>query len=331
MAEKGAYLTGTAFAKPSIFEIVAQQSFSATLEPAFKRIFSFILSFNPERYGHLIRWADESYAIFNTILQRHYLRKYSASFSETFYGLKRIAVDDSKVQQTLSKSQERLSLLLLVLYPYLKSKLHDLSQKYKLEQLDSRMSTTNRWMKLYRYCVIDGYRLVFILYESLVLYTYIVYISGRSVYPIPLLRFLSITLTYAEPQHTTSVIDLLRKIKSNSFGIGDSVEIFRRTLIGSLEFGAFFLQFLAWWSQEEYRGNIINLPIPPPPAKPELASFYNGLCPVCTKPRRTHTLLAVSGYVFCYQCILPTIRNTGRCPVTRYPAKEDDLIRLYIQ
>lgn len=41
MAERGAYLTGTAtYGKATIFEIVAQESLSSTLEPAFKKIFS---------------------------------------------------------------------------------------------------------------------------------------------------------------------------------------------------------------------------------------------------------------------------------------------------
>lgn len=38
MAERGAHLTGTAFAKPSIFEIAAHKSLAATLEPAAKKI-----------------------------------------------------------------------------------------------------------------------------------------------------------------------------------------------------------------------------------------------------------------------------------------------------
>jgi len=40
MAEKGAYLTGTAYIRPSIFEIIAQESLASTLEPAFKKILS---------------------------------------------------------------------------------------------------------------------------------------------------------------------------------------------------------------------------------------------------------------------------------------------------
>lgn len=36
-------------------------------------------------------------------------------------------------------------------------------------------------------------------------------------------------------------------------------------------------------------------------------------------------------YVFCYQCILRYVQEHGKCPITNYPAKEDDLVRLYVE
>ena len=42
MAERGAHLTGTVLAKPSIFEIAAHKSLAATLEPAAKKIITVI-------------------------------------------------------------------------------------------------------------------------------------------------------------------------------------------------------------------------------------------------------------------------------------------------
>lgn len=140
MAEKGAHLTGTAYIKPSIFEIIAQESLASTLEPAFKKILSFLVSFNPERYGHILQWADEGYLIFNAFLQRYYLKKYSASFSETFYGLKRVAVVDSQLKGNLSHKQQIVSLILIVIFPYLKNKLAQLSSRYKLEEVDGLTS-----------------------------------------------------------------------------------------------------------------------------------------------------------------------------------------------
>lgn len=103
------------------------------------------------------------------------------------------------------------------------------------------------------------------LYEFMVLYNYVLYISGNSVFTSPLLRLLSISLTYAEPKMIISVSDLLRKIKNNSFGISDGLDIFQRVVTTSLEFGAFFLQFLSWWNQEHYFTNLMSLPVPPPP------------------------------------------------------------------
>ncbi|EZA55936.1 Peroxisome assembly protein [Ooceraea biroi] len=301
MAEKGAHLTGTTYIRPSIFEIIAQESLASTLEPAFKKILSFLVSFNPERYGSLLRWADEGYLIFNLILQRHYLRKYSASFSETFYGLKRVAVVDSKLTGSLSRKQQLLSLILV------------------------------GRRKFFHKCVIKGHTAFFAAYEFLALYNYILYISEKSKYPSLLLRSLSVTLTYADPHSALSVSELLRKIKYNSFTIGDGWDIFQRIITGAFELGAFFLQFLSWWNQENYDTNIMSLPAPPPPKVSSVAQQYQGICPLCRKSRHIHTVLLVSGYVFCYQCILTEVRKTKKCPVTQYPAKEDDLIRLYVE
>ncbi|XP_024879952.1 peroxisome assembly protein 12 [Temnothorax curvispinosus] len=330
MAEKGAHLTGTTYIRPSIFEIIAQESLASTLEPAFKKIFSILVSFNLERYGHILQWTDEGYLIFNVLLQRYYLKRYSASFSETFYGLKRVTVVNSTLKEKLTYKQQILSLILIVTFPYLKNKLAQLSTRYKFQEADGYISRGRR-QKFFRKCVVKGHSILFITYETLVLYNYVLYISEKSMYPSPLLRPLSVTLTYADPQSTLTIAELLRKIKYNSFTFGDGWNIFQRIVTGSLELGAFFLQFLSWWSQENYDMDIMSLPAPPPPKVPNVAQQYKGICPLCCKPHRIHTVLMVSGYVFCYQCILSEIRMNKRCPVTHYPAKEDDLIRLYIE
>jgi len=117
----------------------------------------------------------------------------------------------------------------------------------------------------FRKYVVNGNSIFFVTYESLVLYYYILYISERSMYPSPLLRLLSITLTYADPQSVLSITDLLQKVKQNSFTIDDGWNLFQRIITGSFELAAFFLQFLSWWSHENYDTDIMNLPAPPPP------------------------------------------------------------------
>lgn len=122
-----------------------------------------------------------------------------------------------------------------------------------------------RRQTFFRKYIVD-HSILFIIYESLVLYYYILYVSEKSIYPSPLLRLLSITLTYADPQSSTlSITDLLRKIKQNLFTVNDGWNIFQRIVTGSFELSAFFLQFLSWWSQENYDTDIMNLPAPPPP------------------------------------------------------------------
>jgi len=217
-----------------------------------------------------------------------------------------------------------------VIFPYLKNKLTQLSSRYKLEQVDGCVPRERR-QKFFRKCIVKGHSILFITYETLVLYNYVLYISEKSMYPSPLLKLLSATLTYTDPQSVLTIAELLRKIKYNSFTIGDGWNIFQRIVTGSLELGAFFLQFLSWWSQENYDMDIMSLPAPPPPKIPNVAQQYKGICPLCRKPHHIHTVLMVSGYVFCYQCILSEIRTRKKCPVTHYPAKEDDLIRLYIE
>lgn len=329
MAEKGAHLTGTTCTKPSIFEIIAQESLAHILEPAFKKILSFLVSFNFERYGHLLEWSDEGYLIFNTFLQRYYLNKYSGSFSETFYGLKRIALVNQKFHDQLSQKQKYFSLMLLVLLPYLRGKLLKLSYRYKLQEVDNYIPKS-KWEKLFRKCVIEGHNTYFTLYEFIILCNYILYVSGRSMYATPLLRFLGIVLTYSETRAIVSITELLHKARSNAFTISDGLDVLQSTFARSLEIGAFFLQFLSWWSQENYFTDIMMLPAPSAPKISPSAKKYKGLCPLCMKVPHIRTVLMVSGYIFCYQCILPEVRDKKCCPVTNFPANENDLIRLYI-
>ncbi|XP_015518242.1 peroxisome assembly protein 12 [Neodiprion lecontei] len=329
MAEKGAYLTDTVKAKPSIFEIVAQESLASTLEPVFKKIISYLVLVNPHRYGWLERWCDEAYLVFNAALQYHYLKKYSASFSETFYGLKRssvVAGSDGK----LSTKQEKISLLLLVVFPHFRTKLFRLAEEYKLEVADGKIPQ-KRWQKLVRKLVINGNMIFHVIYECLILYRYLRYMAGRSEYSTPLLWLASVTLSYADGKKFLTITDLLMKIRLGTLTFSNGIDLFGMLFTRSLEFGAFFLQFLRWWNQENYYVNLMALPTPVPPEVPKIALQYKGLCPICRKGRQIPTALPVSGYVFCYQCILKYIREYEKCPITNYPAKEDDLIRLYVE
>lgn len=62
----------------------------------------------------------------------------AASFSESFYGLKRISLSGAAVNGRLSWRQEKLAVILLIAYPYLRAK----AEKYKLDEIDGRVPKT---------------------------------------------------------------------------------------------------------------------------------------------------------------------------------------------
>lgn len=95
---------------------------------------------------------------------------------------------------------------------------------------------------------------------------------------------------------------------------------------------AFFLQFIQWWQNEANHGDIANLPIPDAPAETfhVNSSKYAGKCPLCLQRWRMPTVISISGYVYCYVCIVKNMNEVSEtCPVSGYPASIDDLLRIY--
>ncbi|XP_008556003.1 peroxisome assembly protein 12-A [Microplitis demolitor] len=325
MAERGVYLTNTTYVKPTIFEIVAQQSLSLTLEQIFNKFYSFLITNNPEKYGCLDRWSHEVYLLFNGVIQYFYLKNYSASFAETFYGLKRVTIINSHVENEISRNKKILHLITLIINPYIKSKF----QQHELEIIDGKIPK-EKWKQLMKIYFVKTYKIINFTYNIIETYYYLRYLIDDFKNPTPLFHLLSSTLTYSDPFKVTSMAELFNKWKQNNFSTSEGVELIQRGFMTTLELGAFFLQFVSWWNQENYYTNITSLPTPPSPPTLEMPEKSKGLCPVCCKTLNIPTAVAVSGYVFCYQCILPIIQTDKRCPVTLYPAKEDDLIRIYM-
>ncbi|KAG5881702.1 hypothetical protein JTB14_006561 [Gonioctena quinquepunctata] len=59
------------------------------------------------------------------------------------------------------------------------------------------------------------------------------------------------------------------------------------------------------------------------------ARTYQGKCPICLKVWVIPTVLQVSGYIFCFRCILRFLNDYQKCPVTNLPARPLDIVRLY--
>lgn len=110
------------------------------------------------------------------------------------------------------------------------------------------------------------------------------------------------------------------------------------SLSTGLSVGVFFLQFLDWWYSSENQETIKSLtalPTPPPPVHLDynsdspLLPKMKTVCPLCRKTRVNDTVLATSGYVFCYRCVFNYVRSHQTCPITGYPTEVQHLIKLY--
>ncbi|KAJ6792594.1 peroxisome biogenesis protein 12 [Iris pallida] len=99
----------------------------------------------------------------------------------------------------------------------------------------------------------------------------------------------------------------------------------------------FFFKMMEWWYQsaEERMSAPTVYPPPPPPPPPKVAQDGipllpdRTLCPLCSQKRANPSVVAVSGFVFCYACIFKYVSQYKRCPVTLTPASVEQIRRLF--
>ncbi|NXG31091.1 PEX12 protein, partial [Dromaius novaehollandiae] len=352
MAELGAHLTAAPAGddRPSIFEAVAQDSLMAAVKPALQQLAKVLAESNPARYGFLWRWLDEIYILLDLLLQQQYLARCSASFSENFYGLKRVAIGDGKQQALASaglpKQQHWKSLLLLVLVPYLKGKLEKLVSSLREEDEYSIHPPSSSWKRFYR-AFLAAYPFVNMAWEGWFLIQQLCYILGKAQHHSPMLRLAGVRLV----RLTADDIQALEKkfaaaAPSQAHSIKTQVQSAMKKALDGIAFslstglsvGVFFLQFLDWWYSSENQETIKSLtalPTPPPPVHLDhgvdsaLLPKLKTMCPLCRKIRANATVLSTSGYVFCYRCVYNYVKTHQRCPITGYATELQHLVKLY--
>lgn len=213
-----------------------------------------------------------------------------------------------------------MSLLLLVVVPYLSRKLEAKMTKLK-EKLQDEVTSNDKLELLLLY----SYRTVKSSYELAQIIKYVSYLSGYSS-----CHSLSLMVACISLRHFSSVENPFSWTDVLNGKIGFSTAL-STVMLRSLEFGGFFLQFMQWWqdSSSSTSRSIGELPIPEPPELDENANTYQNICPICLQEFQIPTILQVSGYVFCYKCITKHFQKHLFCPVTNFPASVDDLVRIY--
>ncbi|KAJ8712638.1 hypothetical protein PYW08_007942 [Mythimna loreyi] len=332
MAVYAAHLTRTLQGTPTIFQVTAQEALGATVKPALRKVVEFLAATYPNKCGWCLHWYDEVYLLFDCCLQYYYIKHYAASFSESFYDLIRVPTSSTSEfnnGQQLPVYLERASLALLVLVPYLKDRLERIVERWREADEDGRLGKSRS--DTARRAAVRVYSVAYTVWWSARLVQLARYAAGRTRAHAPALAALGLTLKDAPPrelpEHTWG--DLVRSLATGQ--IGSAVVTF--PMLGGLalrgvEYGAFVVQFLRWWDARAAPAH--TLPAPPPPARDERALRWKNKCPLCLQSWKIPTVLPVSGYIFCYICISRHVRAHSACPVTRCPAAEHSLVRLYI-
>ncbi|KAL7742425.1 hypothetical protein ACLKA6_019056 [Drosophila palustris] len=277
---------------PSIFEISAAETLDNLIYPALSKVFDYFgLRLDFKLWGN-IRVREELSPLVTWILQYLYLRKRASSFGESFYGLQRTA---SATGELLNRRQQFSSATLLTLLPYVERKLRTRSAQH-----DDTYAWESQLIKLFH-----------VYNASKAVHTFL-YLIKYAVSHSPIFRALHLTLRYpSEPPKEDKWTFIFLKM---------------------LEVLAFFLQFIQWWYSNDQRrkvGGTLQNPQPMQEQELKESEPQKGECPVCLMKLQTATACAVSGYVYCWKCIVTHLKEHGNCPVTKYPITIDDLVRIY--
>lgn len=341
MAEAGAHLTSTAVnEQPSVFEVLAQESLMEAVRPALKHAVKVLAESNPSRFGFLWRRFDELYLLLDVLLQNHFLSNCSASFSENFYGLKRVSGGRGlPVRLGLNRKSHWRSLVLLCLVPYLRAKLEATLARQRDEEDFSIRLAQSRSQRLYR-AAVAAYPYVSSAWQAWIFCQQLLFVFGVTKTHNPLLWLARVRLARLNTQDIRDI-----ELKNSSTGSPEDGSFLQRSwwlmsqaargvavsLSTSLSLGVFFLQFLEWWYSSDNQSSVkslTSLPAPPPPL--HLQQEADGRnCPLCRKLRTNATVLSTSGFVFCYRCVYTYVKSNRRCPVTGYPSELQHLIKIY--
>uniref|UniRef100_A0AC35FI11 Peroxisome assembly protein 12 n=1 Tax=Panagrolaimus sp. PS1159 TaxID=55785 RepID=A0AC35FI11_9BILA len=313
---------------PSVFDIWAQQSLADSVKPAFKHVVKFMGLWYPKETKSVNKWFDELYLGFSLFLDTYYLKNYGGSFSENFYGMKRI---NPKTSQIPMGGDRLKSLFFISVWPYLRGKLDELQAKLSEVAEERRTSIPKFFLKYYPYfkTLLAAAAIIF----------QIAYIFNYSTIPTPFLWLSNSKLIKLTPEDLLQFESIPLHLQNG----GLLTKLWRfiisiPSVFGRLfAYGLFFVQFLEFFYASDAAKELSSAhqrsqpPIHPVMklSEPEVLTMEVDKCPLCFRRRVNDTVLSVSGYVFCYSCIDAYIRREGLCPITYLPATTNELIRLY--
>ncbi|KAJ6627519.1 cyclin-dependent protein kinase inhibitor [Mycena sp. CBHHK59/15] len=339
--------------KPSLFELVAQEQLRDLLQPALKYVLAVFAQRYPRYLLRIVNRHEEFYATIMLFVERHYLRKHNASFSENFYGLKRrrwpfieterakAAVGGIPPGEGLRAQEIWRSLLFLVGVPYLRAKAQDYYEELGggisseidggVEARQLRMVTDPGFKALARRIFKAIYPWLNTSFEVWLLVCNVAYLFDQTPFYRPWLSWMGVDL------RRLGVEDFVKHFlaKSREKRPRGFLTWIRRLIFTSpqvlLPTVIFFVKFLEWWySPGSPARSFSTSPLGPAVPPPRMLSPHPqgipfdpqsyGKCLICQDGIKNATALP-SGYVFCYRCAYDHVEKHGKCPVTLLPAR----------
>ncbi|CAJ0583546.1 unnamed protein product, partial [Mesorhabditis spiculigera] len=325
--------------QPSIFDVMSQESLMKSLKPAMRHLVKYLAMVSPSRFSTASKWYDELYTLFDLWLQNHFLKKYGASFSENFYGMKRIFQKTGTMPMAgLSKIR---SLFILVLWPYLRDKMDQLHDdlKVRLAYMSQAAKDSNLKLRLANLFV-KYYPWLKTIISTATVLLQTAYIINRCFIHSPFLWAAGVRLERLTPNDLAAFDGIPAHLQPTNF-----LQRMWRWFLGLpgvvsrlFGYGLFFVQFVDFMYNSDVGSQLTKkntgYKVPPAPHKllineENIGTLETHKCPLCLKKRVNSTALSTSGYVFCYTCIDTYLKQYGQCPITHVPADTKQLIRLY--
>ncbi|KAK9876126.1 hypothetical protein WA026_011243 [Henosepilachna vigintioctopunctata] len=295
MALHAANFTTTSHNKPSILEIMAQDSLDSSLYPALQKIAEFVVSSFQNKYNWPYKHHEKLLLVVNGLMQYYYLKCFDSSFSESFYGMKRVFING----QTLSESYRIFSAFCLSVLPFLNNFITQKYDLFKTQDLEGSLSSEfpdkikRIFLKIYPFFVM--------MCTPIQLACYLKYMSGKQESQSPILWLLNLKLVYTESIDNVGFwIPLFRRELCWSEFFKGFLKNFTTT---SLHVLAFSMQFVQCLKNVAPNFKFTSLPMIPAPTADDKSSKHTGECPICRQCWKMPAVLTVSGYVFCFTCI----------------------------
>ncbi|KAI9729299.1 MAG: ubiquitin-protein ligase peroxin 12 [Cirrosporium novae-zelandiae] len=288
--------------KPSLFELCSEQQLSSLIPPTLRYLLAVATHRHPRYLLRALNSFDELYAVLSFLVEHHFLRTYSGSFTENFYGLKRERIlripsgelpraslaTPSIVRETLKlrPSDVYKNLAILVGIPYLKRKLDEsydihapqatlLGANYNRDQLPPNPTLKQRVLHFYKWFLRRVYPSINCAYYASILLFNLAYLFDNTKCSSPLLWLIG---TRIRRLSATDYQAIEAAASAKVLSPNTNTSVFHPTNVYSHLFSSlkillptsiFALKFLEWWHASDFARQLSRkatetLDLPPP-------------------------------------------------------------------